>query len=68
MLNNRYVLWIEVWELFSRMKVKEVIPREEWDAVYNLLDRLWQDERQDAKPDELAAHAAALANLRKFTQ
>ncbi len=63
MMANRYLLWIEVWEWFQGIDTRERVPREKWDAFYELLDRLWQDERRDASPEELAAHAGARSKL-----
>jgi hypothetical protein len=50
------------------MAVNEVVPREKWNELYGLLNQLWQDERKDARPEELAAHAGALAKLREWKQ
>jgi hypothetical protein len=59
MMGNRYVIWTAVWEHFQTMNVREVVPREKWDELYELLDRLWQDERKGASPEALKAYAAA---------
>lgn len=64
MMKNRYVLWVAVWEHFQTMNIREVVPREKWDELYELLDRLWRDERKDAGPEELAAHAGARSTLK----
>jgi hypothetical protein len=63
MMPNRYAVWIAVWEHFQAMNVRKEVPKEKWDELYELLDRLWQDERKDAKPEELAAHAGAHSTL-----
>jgi hypothetical protein len=47
------------------MNVGQVVPYEKWEELYNLLDQLWQDERKDAKPEELAAHAGARSTLKQ---
>lgn len=60
MMLDRYALWTAVWEHFHTMNIRQVVPEERWDELYNLLNQLWTDQRKDAKPDELAAHAAAL--------
>jgi hypothetical protein len=65
MLGYRYAEWIAVWEWFQTVDTHKVLPREKWDELYALLDLLWVEERRDAKPEELAAHAAALAKLRQ---
>jgi hypothetical protein len=61
---DRYALWIAVWEFFQTVNVREVVPEQQWKDLHGLLDQLWEDERADAKPDELAAHAGALNRLR----
>jgi hypothetical protein len=65
MMRNRYVIWTAVWEHFQTMNVGQVVPYEKWEELYNLLDQLWQDERKDAKPEELAAHAGARSTLKQ---
>ena len=65
---DRYVLWITVWEFFQGVNIREVVPEKQWNDLFGLLDQLWQDERKDATPEELAAHARALNRLRdQFT-
>jgi hypothetical protein len=64
MLKNRYVLWTTVWEWFAATDTKEPVSRERWEGLHELLNRLWEDERQDATPEELAAHAVAISRLK----
>ena len=68
MRSDRYVQWTAIWEFFRTVHVREVVPREQWDGLYDLLDLLWQDERKDATPEELAAHAEAARKLSKDLQ
>jgi hypothetical protein len=65
MKRNRYKEWILVWEWFAFIKIKEVVPRENWNVLYDLLNDLWQEERKDASPEELAAHSAATNVLKQ---
>jgi hypothetical protein len=45
---------MSVWKWFvTRTEIEEVA------ALYNLLNELWQEERNLASPDELAEHARA---------
>lgn len=59
MTRNRYVLWNTVFEWFQSTDRREVVPIKRWDEIYDLLNRLMQEERAAAKPEELAAHAGA---------
>ena len=66
MNRNRYIVWIAVWEWFQAINTNnEVVPRASWDALYKLLNGLWRDERKDASPEELAAHAGAVSKLKQ---
>jgi len=65
MLRNRYAEWIAIWDWFQTIDPQKVLPREKWDELYDLLNLLWQEERKEAKSEELAAHAGALAKLRQ---
>ena len=62
---NRYAEWMLVWEWFGATKIKEVVPRNDWNTLYELLNDLWLDERKDASPEELAAHSAATNILKQ---
>jgi hypothetical protein len=59
MTRNRYVLWHTVFEWFLSTDRREVVSNKRWDEIYDMLNRLMQEEREAAKPEELAAHAAA---------
>lgn len=65
MMSNRYVVWTAVWEWFQGIDTREKITREKWDALYELLNRLWQEERANASPEALAAHAKAINTLKQ---
>jgi hypothetical protein len=65
MMPNRYALWTAVWDHFKVMNVRQVVPEEQWQELYELLGTLWQDERKDATPEELAAHAGAQSTLKQ---
>ena len=64
MTADRYGTWLAVWEWFQNIDRRAAVSREEWDALYDLLNRLYLDERKDAKPDELAAHAGLMRRLK----
>jgi hypothetical protein len=59
MTRNRYVLWNTVFEWFQNTNRNEVVSKERWNEIYEMLNRLMQEERAAAKPEELAAHAKA---------
>jgi hypothetical protein len=59
MTRNRYVLWNTVFEWFQNTHPGKVISKERLEELYDMLNRLMQEERAAAKPEELAAHAAA---------
>jgi hypothetical protein len=62
MKRTRYREWIAVFEWFQKIEMTEVVPKGDWKELYRLLDGMWRDEREkDATPEELAAHAAAMA-------
>ncbi len=63
MRSDRYALWIAIWNFFQTVHIREVVPEKQWKDLYGLLNLLWQDERKDATPEELAAHAGALSRL-----
>jgi len=65
MLRNRYAEWITVWNWFQTVDTREALPREKWNELYDLLDILWREERKEATPEELAAHAGALESLKQ---
>jgi hypothetical protein len=65
MLNRRYAEWTAVWDWFRLTNTKEVVPRADWDALYNLLNDIWQEERSHASPEELAAHAGAMSKFKQ---
>ena len=54
-----------VWDWFRTTDTTQAVPKENWTGLYELLNSLWQDERKDATPQELAAHSDA---MRKFKQ
>jgi hypothetical protein len=52
--SNRYNTWLAVWEWF------QAVPRnKELEALYELLNRLWQEDRSKASPEARAAYAWA---------
>lgn len=59
MTRNRYVLWSTVFEWFQDTDRQKVVSKERWEQIYDLLNRLMQEERSEARPGELAAHAGA---------
>jgi len=64
MERSRYKEWITVFEWFQQTNVREVVPRENWNGLWELLNSLWQEEREkDATSEELKAHAAAMLKL-----
>ena len=65
MRENRYKEWIWVWEWFGATDRTKVVPKEQWNALYELLNTLWQDARKDATQEELAAHARAVRSLKQ---
>ena len=65
MEENRYVIWMAVWDWLATTDTTQTVPRENWNGLYELLNSLWQDERKDAKAQELPAHSDA---MRKFKQ
>ena len=65
MKRDRYTEWIAVWGWFQGINIKEVVSRENWNSLYELLNGMWQDERKDATPDELAAHAGAMSKFKQ---
>jgi hypothetical protein len=65
MMRNRYIVWIAVWEWYQNIDTGEAVSRAKWDELYKLLNGLWRDERKDASPEELAAHAGAVSKLKQ---
>jgi hypothetical protein len=65
MEKNRYLIWMAVWDWFRTTDTTQAVPKENWTRPYELLNSLWQDERKDATPQELAAHSEV---MRKFKQ
>jgi hypothetical protein len=66
MKRSRYKEWITVFEWFQQTNRKEIVPKENWNALWELLNGMWQEERKkDATPEELAAHAAAVFTLKQ---
>jgi len=61
---DRYATWTAVWEWFQGADTKAAISREHWDSLYELLNKLYLDERKNAKPVELAAHARLMRKLK----
>jgi len=59
--------WITVWEFFQGIDTKQPVSKEKWNSLYDLLNDLWRDERKDATPEELAAHAGAIAAIGRLT-
>jgi hypothetical protein len=45
---DRYALWIAIWDFFQGVHIRQVVPEQQWDDRFGLLDQLWQDERKDA--------------------
>lgn len=56
MTRKRYFQWMRVWKWFATMDRTELL-----ESLHSLLDDFWQEERKEATPEELAAHAAAWA-------
>jgi hypothetical protein len=66
MKRSRYKEWITVFEWFQQTNRNEVVPRENWNSLWELLNGTWQEERKkEATPEELAAHAAATLTLKQ---
>jgi hypothetical protein len=65
MKSDRYAEWIAVWGWFQGINTKDVVSRENWNSLYELLNGMWQDERKDATPEELAAHAGAVSKFKQ---
>lgn len=65
MKEERYAEWIAVWDWFATTNTREIVPRENWNSLYELLNGMWQDEREDATPEELAAHAGAISKFKQ---
>jgi hypothetical protein len=65
MRKDRYAEWIAVWEWFAATNTKEVVSRENWNSLYELLNGMWQDERKEATPEELSAHAGAMSKFKQ---
>jgi hypothetical protein len=65
MKKDRYAEWIAVWDWFATTNTREIVPRENWNSLYELLSGMWQDERKDATPEELAAHAGAISKFKQ---
>jgi hypothetical protein len=47
---------MRIWKWFAAIKDTEGL-----GGLANMLDVLWQEERKNSTPEEVAAHAAALA-------
>jgi|GEM_PF-4013356 hypothetical protein len=60
---NRYKEWTLVFDWFGTVDTKQVVARENWNQLWELLNALWQEERKNATPEELAAHSGALQRL-----
>lgn len=58
--------WTALWEWFGAIDTKQPVSRENWNGLYQLLNRMWQDERKDATIGELSAYAAAIARLQQI--
>lgn len=53
--------WMEISTTLQAMDKRKVATPEQWDQLYNLLNKLWQEERKNnATSEELAAHAGVL--------
>ena len=50
---------VMAFEWFQNTDRQKVVSKKRWDEIYGVLNRLWQEERADTKPGELAAHAGA---------
>jgi hypothetical protein len=58
------VQWTRLWEMLNSIDRHEAVSDEQWEMLYSLLDNLWHDERKnDATPEELAAHDGARNKL-----
>ena len=65
MKRTRYKEWITVFEWFQQTNRNEIVPRENWNALWEPLNGMWQEERKnDATPEELAAHAATILKFK----
>lgn len=63
---SRYKEWITVFEWFQQTNRNEIVSRDNWDSLWELLNSMWQEERRkDATPEELAAHAAAVLTFKQ---
>jgi hypothetical protein len=58
---QRYVLWRKVWDWFARRSDK----KGEFSILYELLEKLWEEERSKATPQELASYGASYELDRK---
>jgi hypothetical protein len=56
MTQERYVQWMRVWKWFATTHSAERL----W-KLHSILDALWQEERRQSTPEELAAHTGAWA-------
>jgi len=56
MTRERYFQWMRIWKWFA----KDASPLGLGD-LHNLLNNIWQDERQNSTAEELAAHLSAWA-------
>ena len=65
MKDNRYVIWMAVWDWFGTTDTTQAVPKEVWIGLYELLNSLWLDERKDAMPEELAAHSGAMSKFKQ---
>jgi hypothetical protein len=65
MKDNRYVIWMAVWDWFGTTDTTQAVPKEVWIGLYELLNSLWLDERKDATPEELAAHSGAMGKFKQ---
>jgi hypothetical protein len=59
MTRNRYVLWVTAFEWFQNTDRQKAAPKERWEEIHDVLNRLWQEEPAETKPRELAADAGA---------
>lgn len=58
---RRYELWRKVWDWFAKRPDK----KGEFATLYELLDKLWQEERSKLTPQELASYGASYEFDRK---
>jgi hypothetical protein len=63
---DRYMVWIAVFEHFLTIDETEMVPRQKVNALWESLNTLWQDERKNASPEALTAYAGALAAARRL--